>query len=95
MPDQIQKSDIIKWLVRTLISIAVAFVVFAYGMLVGRIDNTEMVAHDAQTRVSVVEGDIKEIRKSVEWLEKVRTEYIQANGQFNMGEFLKELFSKQ
>ena len=92
MTDEIKKADIIKWLVRTLASVVVALVIFAYGTLVGRIDKTEVTAENAQERVSAVEGDIKEIRKSVEWLEGFRNEYIQKNGKLNFEDFISELF---
>ena len=95
MPEEIKKADIIKWLVRSLTSVAVAFAVFAYGIMIGRIERVEIVAKDAQTRVSAVEGDIREIKTNVEWLKMMRDKYERANGQFNMEKFLEELFTKK
>jgi len=55
MPDEIKKADIIKWLVRTLASVVVALVIFAYGTLVGRIDKTEVTAEEPQMQVIIIE----------------------------------------
>ena len=93
--DLFKKLDIEKWLFKTLVSIVIAFTVFAYGVLVGRVERVENITKSTQARISAVEGDIKEIRTNIEWLKVMRERYEKDNGSFNMEEFLRTLFAKK
>ena len=95
MEGTIYKTDVIKWLVRGIISLGISFVIFAYGMMIGRVEETSDMAKENQAKVAALEGDIKAIKESVKWLEKMKDEYILNNGKINMEDFLQNLALKQ
>jgi len=88
MTEGINKSEIIKWLVRSLVSIIVAFACFAYGQLSVRVDALE---------VAVIDIRIENARmvETMEWLESMKDDYMKVNGKMNIGDFLEELLTKK
>jgi len=97
MPNEPQKLEILTRdnLIKTIVSLGVLFLTFVYGTLIGRLEGVEKLTINNQERVSAVEGDIKEIKESVKWLEKAKENYLKANGQMNINDFLEELLTNK
>ena len=92
----IKKSDIfLKTALSLLVTLLLSFTAFAYGTLKERINNNEKTSSSAIDRVSSVEGDIKEIKADIKWLNDMRKEYQDMNKGSSLDTFIESIVSNK